>query len=62
MKEMEEKRIREKISREYKSWCIFGTAEKHDEWLYFWLLKGNLRKLIRWNEKTDEHEEVMTLD
>lgn len=58
---MDTKDIRRKIMDEYKNSYIFGNPEQHGDWLYYWLLKGNNKQVIRWNAKTDEHEVIMKL-
>ena len=55
------KDIRRKILDEYKNSHIFSKPEQHGDWLYYWLLEGNNKQMIRWNAKTDEHDTIMKL-
>ena len=57
---MDNRELRNKILKEYKNAFIFGVPTQHGEWLYYTLLIGNCKKVIKWNYITDEHEDIMT--
>lgn len=60
--ERKELELKKKIQLKYKSWFILSEPEYHEEWSYWWLLNPNYKMLIRWNEKTDQCEEIMKID
>lgn len=60
--ESKELKLKKKIKLKYKSWFILSEPEYHQEWSYWWLMKPSCKMLIRWNENTDQCEEIMKIN
>lgn len=59
---MEYKKITEKLLKAYKNYFVLGPPTIYGDWYYYCIAKGNNKKTVIWNVKTDEHETIVDTD